>query len=59
MDRGDQTERAFTIILQPTGDVEIDLSALDSYLKTGSSVDTPARAIQALEIAMKFGAACK
>lgn len=52
-------ERKFTVVLQPTGEVVIDLSVLDSYLKNGSSVDIPARAIQALEIAMKFGAASR
>lgn len=46
----------FTICLQPTGDVEIDLSALESYCQSGSSVDIPLRPIQALDIALKYGA---
>ena len=47
----------FTIILQPTGELEIDLSALDSYFNGGTSVDIPLRPIQALDIALKYGAA--
>jgi N-terminal domain of argonaute len=41
----------FKIEIQPTG--EIDLSAVDTYIKEGSSVNTPSQAIQALDIALK------
>lgn len=57
-----ETPRAneFTICLQPTGEVEIDLSALRSYCEgAGSSVDIPLRPIQALDIALKYGATQK
>jgi hypothetical protein len=49
----------FTITLQPTGELEIDLSALASYCQGGTSVDIPLRPIQALDIALKYGAAQK
>uniref|UniRef100_A0A0P5QUR0 Argonaute-2 n=1 Tax=Daphnia magna TaxID=35525 RepID=A0A0P5QUR0_9CRUS len=57
MDRDPPRINEFTIYLQPTGEVEIDLSALASYCQSGSSVDIPLRPIQALDIAMKYGAA--
>ncbi|XP_046635455.1 protein argonaute-2-like isoform X1 [Daphnia pulicaria] len=49
----------FTISLQPTGKLEIDLRALASYCQggSGSSVNIPLRPIQALDIALKYGAA--
>lgn len=48
----------FNICLQPTGELEIDLSALESYCRGGggSSVDIPLRPIQALNIALKYSA---
>ena len=49
--------KVFTITLQPKGEIEIDPSALDSYCQGGSSVDIPLRPIQALNIALKYGAA--
>lgn len=58
-DRLDAVQRSFTIILQPKGEVEIDLSALDTYLKNGTSVDIPSRPIMALETAMKYAAASR
>lgn len=46
------------IYLQPTGNYEIDLSAMDNYCKNnGTSVDIPQRPIQAMDIAMRFSAA--
>ena len=55
-DREQPRELKFKIEVQPTGEMEIDLSVLDTYMKKGSSVDTPSRAIQALDIALKNGA---
>ncbi|XP_059352742.1 protein argonaute-2-like [Daphnia carinata] len=57
MDRDPPRINEFTIYLQPTGELEIDLAALASYCQSGSSVDIPLRPIQALDIAMKYGAA--
>jgi hypothetical protein len=59
MDRETPRLNEFNIILQPTGEVEIDLAALASYCQGGSSVDIPLRPIQALDIALKYGAAQK
>ena len=59
MDRETPRLNEFTITLQPTGELEIDLSALDSYFNGGTSVDIPLRPIQALDIALKYGAAQK
>jgi hypothetical protein len=55
-DREQPRELKFKIEVQPTGEMEIDLSVLDTYMRKGSSVDTPSRAIQALDIALKNGA---
>jgi hypothetical protein len=49
--------KVFIITLQPKGELEIDLSALDSYCQGGTSVEIPLRPIQALNIALKYGAA--
>ncbi len=57
LDRETPRLNEFTISLQPTGEVEIDLGALASYCQGGSSVDIPLRPIQALDIALKYGAA--
>ena len=57
LDRETPRLNEFTISLQPTGEVEIDLRALASYCQGGSSVDIPLRPIQALDIALKYGAA--
>lgn len=59
LDRETPRNLEFTICLQPTGDLEIDLEALASYCKGGASTDIPLRPIQALDIAMKYGAAQK
>ena len=53
MDRETPRLNEFTITLQPTGELEIDLSALASYCQGGTSVDIPLRPIQALDIAFK------
>ena len=58
-DRDPPKATEFTISLQPTGELEIDLGALASYCKGGTSTDIPLRPIQALDIALKFGAAQK
>lgn len=55
-DRDEPRDLVFTISLQPTGQVEIDLRALDAYFKNGTSTDPPLRPIQALDIALKYGA---
>lgn len=49
----------YVIVLQPTGEVEVDLTALASYCQSGNgtSTDPPLRPIQALDIALKHGAA--
>ena len=52
MDRETPRLNEFTITLQPTGELEIDLSALASYCQGGTSVDIPLRPIQALDIAL-------
>lgn len=44
--------RVFKIEVQPTGDREIDVSAIMRYSQTGTSNDQPMRPIQALEIAL-------
>jgi hypothetical protein len=49
--------KVFIITLQPKGELEIDLLALDSYCQGGTSVEMPLRPIQALNIALKYGAA--
>ena len=58
-DRDPPRVSEFTISLQPTGELEIDLRALASYCKGGASTDIPLRPIQALDIALKYGAAQK
>lgn len=55
-DRENPSAKEFTIALQPTGEVEVDLSALADYCKSGKSTDPPLRPIQALDIALKYGA---
>ncbi|XP_046448978.1 protein argonaute-2-like isoform X2 [Daphnia pulex] len=59
LDRETPRLNEFIISLQPTGEVEIDVGALASYCQggSGSSVDIPLRPIQALDIALKYGAA--
>lgn len=50
----------YKIVLQPTGEVEVDVTALASYCNrngNGTSTDPPLRPIQALDIALKYGAA--
>ena len=47
----------YTIKLQPNGNVEVDMTALASYCRNGTSTDLPLRAIQALDTALKYGAA--
>lgn len=46
----------YVISIQPTGEVEIDLFALKTYCESGTSIDPPLRPIQALDIALKYGA---
>jgi len=55
LDRETPRLNEFTISLQPTGKVEIDLGALASYCQGGSSVDIPLRPIQAVEWAVGVG----
>lgn len=52
----DNRENDYTIIVQPTGEVAVDLTALGAYLKSGTSIDPPLRPIQLLDIALKYGA---
>ena len=50
----------YTIVLQPTGEVEVDVTALASYCQRGgkgTTIDPPLRPIQAMDIALKYGAA--
>jgi len=53
----------YTIVLQPTGEVEVDVTALASYCQKGerggkgTTTDPPLRPIQAMDIALKYGAA--
>jgi len=47
----------YIIVLQPTGEVEVDMTALARYCHNGTSLDPPLRASQALNIALKHGAA--
>jgi len=51
-------ELKFQITIQPTGTVEVDLEALLAYCegRNSSSTNQPLRAIQALDIAIKYGA---
>ena len=49
--------KVFIITLQPKGELEIDLLALNSYCQGGTSVEMPLRPIQALNITLKYGAA--
>lgn len=53
----DTRERNFIIKIQPTGELEIDLGALQSYCnsKNASSINQPLRAIQSLDIALRYG----
>ena len=55
-DRENPRVLSYVISIQPTGEDEIDLYALDAYCKNGTSIDPPLRPIQALDIALKYGA---
>ena len=51
--------REYKVIIQPTGELEVDLTVLEAYCSRNgkaSSTDIPLRAIQALDIALKYGA---
>ena len=56
-DRENPRDNSYKIIMQPTGEVEVDVTALASYCRNGTSIDPPLRPIQALDIALKYGAA--
>jgi len=47
----------FVVSIQPTGEVEVDVGALLSYCnsRNASSLNQPLRAIQSLDIALKYG----
>ena len=54
--------RRFKIEMQPTGEREIDLNALNVYCQRGgssTSLDIPSRGIQALDIALKHSASSR
>ena len=55
-DRDKPRDNNYVISIQPTGEVEVDLGALATYCRSGSSTDPPLRSIQALDIALKYGA---
>ncbi len=55
-DREKPRDNNYVISIQPTGEVEVDLGALAAYCRSGSSTDPPLRSIQALDIALKYGA---
>ena len=55
-DREKPRDNNYAITLQPTGEVEVDLGALAAYCRAGTSTDPPLRPIQALDIALKYGA---
>ena len=47
----------FVVSIQPTGEVEVDVGALLSYCnsRNASSLNQPLRAIQSLDITLKYG----
>ena len=51
--RADDKKSKFSISLQPTGEMEIDLSVLEQYCRNGCSTNVPLRPIQALNLALK------
>jgi len=56
--RGDTTrELKYEIAIQPTGEIEIDVDALLNYCQSekASSLNQPLRAIQAIDIVLKYG----
>ena len=58
--RENPRDNNYTVVLQPTGEVEVDMTALASYCDrngNGTSTDPPLRPIQAMDIALKYGAA--
>ena len=56
-DRQEERECKYLIVIKPTGNLEIDMTVLESYCKGGTSIDMPLRAIQALDIVLKSSAA--
>lgn len=58
LDEKRHREIRFKVYLQPTGSLEVDLNALETYCQGhGTSVDIPFYPIQVLDVVMKFGAA--
>lgn len=49
-------DKDFVIYIKPTGELEVDLTALAAYCENGSSIEIPLRSIQAVDIVMKYGA---
>ena len=56
-DRENPRDNNYNIVLQPTGELELEDTALARYCRNGTSIDPPLRTIQALDIALKYGAA--
>jgi hypothetical protein len=55
--RGNPRNNNYKIVLQPTGEVEVDVTALANYCASEVSIDLSLRPIQASDIAPKYGAA--